>query len=268
LGQEFSGFSEMVENSIVFINSANMHLKSLAQGGTAVGTGINSHPKFGTLISKEISRKVGLKFNEARNHFESQSSKDALVQLSGTLKTAATSLMKIGNDIRWLSSGPRCGFGEIILPAIQPGSSIMPGKVNPVLAESLTQVCAQVIGNDTTVSIAGQSGNFELNVMMPVMAHNIIESIQILSSCTKIFALDCIKGIKADKGKCEGYIEDSLAMCTSLAPIIGYNNAANVAKKAYSNNKTVREIVNEDKILDIKESNKVLNPKSMVKPSL
>ena len=268
LGQEFSGFSEMVENSIVFINSANMHLKSLAQGGTAVGTGINSHPKFGTLISKEISRKVGLKFNEARNHFESQSSKDALVHLSGTLKTAATSLMKIGNDIRWLGSGPRCGFGEIILPAIQPGSSIMPGKVNPVLAESLTQVCAQVIGNDTTISIAGQSGNFELNVMMPVMAHNIIESIQILSTCTKVFALDCIKGIKADKDKCEGYIEDSLAMCTSLAPIIGYNNAANVAKKAYSNNKTVREIVNEDKILDIKESNRILNPKSMVKPSL
>ena len=176
--------------------------------------------------------------------------------------------MKIGNDIRWLGSGPRCGFGEIILPAIQPGSSIMPGKVNPVLAESLTQVCAQVIGNDTTVSIAGQSGNFELNVMMPVMAHNIIESIQILSTCTKVFALDCIKGIKADKDKCEGYIEDSLAMCTSLAPIIGYNNAANVAKKAYSNNKTVREIVNEDKILDIKESKRILNPKSMVKPSL
>ena len=174
LGQEFSGFSEMVENSIVFIGSANMHLRSLAQGGTAVGTGINSHPKFGSLIAKEISRKVGLKFNEARNHFESQSSKDALVYLSSTLKTAATSLMKIGNDIRWLGSGPRCGFGEIILPSIQPGSSIMPGKVNPVLAESLTQVCAQVIGNDTTVSIAGQSGNFELNVMMPVMAHNII----------------------------------------------------------------------------------------------
>tara|TARA_B100000003_G_C10924484_1_gene368637 strand:- start:652 stop:2040 length:1389 start_codon:yes stop_codon:yes gene_type:complete len=268
LGQEFGGFSQMVQNSIDFISSSSSALKFLAQGGTAVGTGINSHPKFAANISREISKKIGIKFYEAKDHFEAQSSKDSIVNLSGSLKTCATSLMKIANDIRWLGSGPRCGFGEIILPSIQPGSSIMPGKVNPVLAESLTQVCAQVIGNDLTITIAGQSGNFQLNVMMPVMAHNIMESIEILSSSVKAFTLDCIKDIKVDKEKCESYIEDSLAMCTSLAPIIGYNNAANVAKKAYKNGKTVRQVVNEDKILDKSKSDKILDPKTMVKPSL
>ena len=157
LGQEFGGFSQMVQNSIDFISSSSSALKFLAQGGTAVGTGINSHPKFAANISREISKKIGIKFYEAKDHFEAQSSKDSIVNLSGSLKTCATSLMKIANDIRWLGSGPRCGFGEIILPSIQPGSSIMPGKVNPVLAESLTQVCAQVIGNDLTITIAGQS---------------------------------------------------------------------------------------------------------------
>ncbi len=268
LGQEFRGYASMVAKSIEFVNDASRNLSELAQGGTAVGTGINSHPKFGKKVSTEISKKVGIKFNEAKNHFEAQASKDAIVLTSGALKTLATSLMKIGNDIRWLGSGPRCGFGEISLPAIQPGSSIMPGKVNPVLAESLTQVCAQVIGNDLTISIAGQSGNFELNVMMPVMAHNIIESVEILSNISRVFALDCISGIEVNKKECEGTIEDSLAMCTSLAPIIGYDKAAAVAKKAFKENKTVRQVVNEDKILDKKEADRILDPKTMIKPSL
>ena len=268
LGQEFGGFSQMVQNSIQFIKESNKALTFLAQGGTAVGTGINSHPKFAKKFVNEVSKITKVKFTEAENHFDSQSSKDGIVNLSGSLKTYATSLMKIGNDIRWLGSGPRCGFGEIIIPSIQPGSSIMPGKVNPVLAESLTQVCAHVIGNDLTITIAGQSGNFQLNVMMPVMLHNLMESIELLSSSSEIFATDCIKGIEADKKICEGYIEESLAMCTSLAPIIGYNKAAMVAKKAHETGKTVREIVNEDKILSKEESDRVLNPITMVKPSL
>ncbi len=268
LGQEFGGFSQMVQNSIQFIKESNKALTFLAQGGTAVGTGINSHPKFAKKFANEVSKITKVKFTEAENHFDSQSSKDGIVNLSGSLKTYATSLMKIGNDIRWLGSGPRCGFGEIIIPSIQPGSSIMPGKVNPVLAESLTQVCAHVIGNDLTITIAGQSGNFQLNVMMPVMLHNLMESIELLSSSSEIFATDCIKGIEADKKICEGYIEESLAMCTSLAPIIGYNKAAMVAKKAHETGKTVREIVNEDKILSKEESDRVLNPITMVKPSL
>ena len=268
LGQEFGGYSSMISKSIGFILESSKHLSELAQGGTAVGTGINSHPRFAKKVAVEISKKVGVKFVEAKNHFEAQASKDAIVLTSGALKTLATSLMKIGNDIRWLSSGPRCGFGEISLPAIQPGSSIMPGKVNPVLAESLTQVCAQVIGNDLTISIAGQSGNFELNVMMPVMAHNILESVEILSNSALVFANDCISGIEVDSEKCEATIEKSLAMCTSLAPVIGYDNAAAVAKKAFKEEKTVREVVNEDKILDKKEAARVLDPKKMIKPSL
>ena len=268
LGQEFGGYASMVSKSIEFIKQASGNLSELAQGGTAVGTGINSHPKFGKKVAIEISKKVGIKFKEAGNHFEAQASKDALVLTSGALKTLATSLMKIGNDIRWLGSGPRCGFGEISVPAIQPGSSIMPGKVNPVLAESLTQVCAQVIGNDLTISIAGQSGNFELNVMMPVMAHNMIESVEILSNVSAVFAKDCVSGIEVNKEQCESTIEKSLAMCTSLAPVIGYDKAAAVAKKAFNENKTVREVVDENKILEKKEAARILDPKTMIKPSL
>lgn len=268
LGQEFGGYASMVSKSIEFIKQASGNLSELAQGGTAVGTGINSHPKFGKKVAIEISKKVGIKFKEASNHFEAQASKDALILTSGALKTLATSLMKIGNDIRWLGSGPRCGFGEISVPAIQPGSSIMPGKVNPVLAESLTQVCAQVIGNDLTISIAGQSGNFELNVMMPVMAHNMIESVEILSNVSAVFAKDCVSGIEVNKDQCESTIEKSLAMCTSLAPVIGYDKAAAVAKKAFNENKTVREVVDENKILEKKEAARILDPKTMIKPSL
>ena len=268
LGQEFSGYSSMIKKSISFIQESSKNLKELAQGGTAVGTGINSHPKFAKKVALEISKKIGIKFVEAENHFEAQASKDALVLTSGSLKTLATSLMKIGNDIRWLGSGPRCGFGEIVLPSIQPGSSIMPGKVNPVLAESLTQVCAQVIGNDATVTVAGQSGNFELNVMMPIMAHNILESVEILASSTNTFSRECIEGIEADKIKCESFVEESLAMCTSLAPVLGYDVAASIAKKAFAQNKTVKQVVIEEKILDKKEAAKVLDPKTMIKPSL
>ena len=254
LGQEFSGYASQLEHGLMALKNTLPHLSQLALGGTAVGTGINAPENFGSDVSKELGESLKTSFQEVEDHFTRQGSREEIVQLSGTLKSLAVSLFKIANDIRWISSGPRCGFGEISLPAIQPGSSIMPGKVNPVLAESLTQVCAQVIGNDLTISIAGQSGNFELNVMMPVMAHNILESVEILSNSALVFANDCISGIEVDSEKCEATIEKSLAMCTSLAPVIGYDKAAAVAKKAFKEEKTVREVVNEDKILDKKEA--------------
>ena len=267
LGQEFSGYATMVGKSINFIVQSSDSLRELAQGGTAVGTGINSHPKFAQRISKEISTKIGIKFKEAPNHFESQASKDALVLTSSSLKTLATSLMKIGNDIRWLGSGPRCGLGEIILPAIQPGSSIMPGKVNPVLAESLTQVCAQVIGNDVAITLGGQGGVFELNMMLPLIAHNLIESIEILSNGTNMFTNKLIKDLDVNQEKCFDYIEGSLAMCTSLVPVLGYDKAAKIAYKAYDTGKTIKEICIEEALFDEQELDELLNPNAMIKPA-
>ncbi len=267
LGQEFSGYASMVRHGIKRLESSKENLSELAIGGTAVGTGINTHKKFGSTVAKKISKLTGVKFKEAENHFESQASKDAIVEASGALKTVAVSLMKIANDIRWLGSGPRCGIGEILLPAIQPGSSIMPGKVNPVIGESVTQVAAQVIGNDAAITIGGQAGNFELNVMMPMMANNILESIRLLSNVSRVFVDKCINGIKADKKRCEEMIEKSLAMCTSLAPIIGYDNAAAIAKEAYATGKTVREIALEKEVLPKDEIGKVLDPWSMTEPS-
>ena len=266
LGQEFSGYASMIDHGISRLKGVRNDLSELAIGGTAVGTGINTHKDFGKKVAARISEATGVKFREARNHFEAQASKDAVVQTSGALKTVSVSLMKIANDIRWLGSGPRCGFGEILLPAIQPGSSIMPGKVNPVAGESVTQVAAQVIGNDAAITIGGQAGNFELNVMMPMMADNLLQSIRLLSRVCTVFVDKCISGIEADEERCGETIEQSLAMCTSLAPIIGYDNAAAIAKEASASGSTVREIAREKGVLSDEELDRVLDPLSMTKP--
>ena len=267
LGQEFSGYTQMVKNGIKRIQNAQGFLSELAIGGTAVGTGINTKAQFGSLVAKEISRFTGISFIEASNHFEAQGAQDAAVETSGALKTIAVSLSKIANDIRWLGSGPRAGLGELILPAVQPGSSIMPGKINPVICEAMIQGCAQVIGNDMAITIGGQGGVFELNLMLPLIAHNLTNSITILSNSTSIFTEKLITGLKANKEKCAGYIEGSLAMCTSLAPVIGYDKAAQIAYKAFNSGKTVREIAMEDNVLDKDKLDEILDPKSMTMPS-
>ena len=264
LGQEFSGYKHMITQSINRIKNNLSFLNQLAQGGTAVGTGINTHKDFGKLIAKEISAITNIKFEESKNHFESQATQDSIVELSGSLKTLSVSLYKIANDIRWLGSGPRSGIGELVLPAVQPGSSIMPGKVNPVICESLIQVSAQVIGYDTAITLGGLGGYFELNLMLPLIGYNILESINILSNSIKMFRLNLIDNLKADVNKCEGYIENSLAMCTSLAPIIGYDKAAFIAKEAFKMNKSIRDICLEKKILPKKELDKILNPFNMI----
>ena len=266
LGQEFSGYTQMVKNGIKRIQNAQGLLSELAQGGTAVGTGINTKEQFGSLMAKEISSYTGISFKEADNHFEAQAAQDAAVETSGVLKTIAVSLSKIANDIRWLGSGPRAGLGELILPAVQPGSSIMPGKTNPVICESMIQVCGQVIGNDTAIIIGGQGGVFELNLMLPLIAHNLIKSIELLTNSTRVFTDKLIIGLQANEEKCSGYIEDSLAMCTSLAPVIGYDKAAEIAYKAYESGKTVREIATEEKVLDKEQLDRLLDPKMMIIP--
>ena len=267
LGQEFSGYAQMVKNGIKRIQNTQEFLSELALGGTAVGTGINTKAQFGTHMAKEITRITGISFVEASNHFEAQGAQDAAVETSGALKTVAVSLSKIANDIRWLGSGPRAGLGELILPAVQPGSSIMPGKTNPVICEAMIQACAQVIGNDLAITIGGQGGVFELNLMLPLIAHNLTNSITILSNGTIVFTEKLIIGLKANKEKCAGYIEGSLAMCTSLAPVIGYDKAADIAYKAYNSGKTVREIAIEENVLDKDKLNELLDPLSMTKPS-
>ena len=267
LGQEFSGYAQMVKNGIKRIQNAQGFLSELALGGTAVGTGINTKAQFGTHMAKEITRITGISFVEASNHFEAQGAQDAAVETSGALKTVAVSLSKIANDIRWLGSGPRAGLGELILPAVQPGSSIMPGKTNPVICEAMIQACAQVIGNDLAITIGGQGGVFELNLMLPLIAHNLTNSITILSNGTIVFTEKLIIGLKANKEKCAGYIEGSLAMCTSLVPVLGYDKAADIAYKAYNSGKTVREIAIEENVLDKDKLNELLDPLSMTKPS-
>jgi fumarate hydratase class II len=268
LGQEFSGYASMVQHGIRRVENARKHLAELAIGGTAVGTGINTHPKFAGLVVEKINEMTGITFREAENHFEAQGAKDALVEASSALKTLAVSLMKIANDIRWLGSGPRCGIGEILLPEVQPGSSMMPGKVNPVIPEALCQVAAQVVGNDTTVALGGLSGNFELNVMMPVMAHNLLQSISLLASASLLFAQKCVRGLKANEQRCREMIERSLAMATALSPHIGYDAAAKIAREAYEKGKTVREVALEKKVLPGEKLEKILDPWRMTEPSL
>jgi len=249
LGQEFSGYARQVQLGLKRITTVESTLCELALGGTAVGNGLNAHPEFASLVIQHINRKTGLDFKEAQNHFEAQSGRDAAVETSGALKTIAVSLVKIANDIRWLASGPRCGIGEIIIPSLQPGSSIMPGKVNPVIPEAVLQVAAQVMGNDTTIMLGGQAGNFELNVMLPVITYNLLQSISVLSSVSSVFADKCISGIKADRDKSGLFIEQSLALATSLIPHIGYDKAAWISKKAHETGKTIRQIAVEKKIL-------------------
>ncbi|RMF62029.1 MAG: class II fumarate hydratase [Calditrichaeota bacterium] len=266
LGQEFSGYASMVEHGIRRIEGAKKHLSELAIGGTAVGTGINTHHEFGKRMAEKISQMTGISFREAENHFEAQAAKDAYVEASGAIRTVAVSLMKIANDIRWLGSGPRCGIGELLLPEVQPGSSIMPGKVNPVMAEALIMVCAQVIGNDATIAVGGMNGNFELNVMMPVMARNMLEAITFLANAVEVFNDKCVQGLRANEKRINDMIEQSLAMCTALAPEIGYDAAAQIAKEAYKTGRTVREIAREKKVLPEDKLEKVLDPWSMTEP--
>ena len=266
LGQEFGGYAQQVASGIRRIRNAIESLADLPLGGTAVGTGINTHPLFPKKVISIIRKKTGYPFREAVDHFEAQGAKDASVEMSGALKTTAVSLMKIANDIRWLGAGPRCGIGEIRLPETQPGSSIMPGKVNPVIPESLIQVCAQVIGNDAAITLGGLSGNFELNVMMPLIAHNLLQSIRLLANGVDNFSRRCIEGLEADRERCEEMIEKSLALATALTPKIGYDEAARVAKKAYDQRKTIRQVVEEEGILSRKELNRWLDARSMIAP--
>ena len=266
LGQEFSGYAQQIANSKDRATRALESLRELALGGTAVGTGLNRHKDFPGKVMRHLEQRTGIPFVEAKNHFEAQGSKDAVVEVSGQLKTIATSLFKIANDLRLLSSGPRCGIGEIQLPATQPGSSIMPGKVNPVICESVMQVCTQVFGNDAAVTWAGANGNFELNVMMPVMAHNLLESIRLLANACEIFTDKCVTGIRANKERCQELVELSMAMVTSLAPKIGYDRAAEIAKESAATGRTVREISLEKKVLPEAELNRALDPIEMTQP--
>ena len=242
LGQEFSGYARQVAASRERIESALAGIYELALGGTAIGTGLNSPAGFAPAVIQEIARRTELPFVEARNHFEAQAAKDAVVFLSGALRAYAVALVKISNDIRWLGSGPRCGLGELRIPAVQPGSSIMPGKVNPVIAESLLMVCAQVMGYDATIAWSGAQGNFELNVMMPVMAYDLLESISLLAAGSRNFAERLVDGLEADRERAGAFVEQSLAMGTALAPEIGYEKAAALVKEAYKTGKTVREV--------------------------
>ncbi|HEY3898363.1 MAG TPA: class II fumarate hydratase [Chthoniobacter sp.] len=266
LGQEFSGYATQIEYARLRAGNAIAAIEELPLGGTAVGTGLNCHPDFPGIVMRHLLSHTGIAFREARDHFEAQAAKDGLVQASGQLKTIAVSLFKIANDLRWLSSGPRCGIGEILLPETQPGSSIMPGKVNPVICESVMQVCARVIGNDATVTWAAANGNFELNVMMPVLADAILESIRLLANVCNVFREKCITGIRANVARCNELVEYSMAMVTSLAPIIGYDKAAEIAKESAKTGKTVRQICRERQILPEAELNKALDPVEMTKP--
>jgi fumarate hydratase class II len=258
LGNEFSGYARQIELGISRINASRENLYELALGGTAVGTGLNAHPQFAQKVINLLAQKTGIPFTEAKNHFSAQGAQDACMEISGTLKTVAVSLVKIANDIRWLSSGPRCGIGETNIPSLQPGSSIMPGKINPVIPEAVLQVAAQVIGNDTTIMICAQSGNFELNVMLPLLAYNLLQSITLISSAAAVFTEKCITGISANAAKCASDIEKSIALATLLVPYTGYDKAAAVAKKAYETGKTVKEIAVEEKLISEELLNKLL----------
>lgn len=267
LGQVFSGYASQMQDAHARMKHTLQNLGALALGGTAVGTGINTHREFAAKTIAILATQLKADLKETSNHFAAQANKDAIVETSGALKTLAVSLMKIANDVRLLGSGPRCGIGELILPETQPGSSIMPGKVNPVIAESVCMVCAQVMGNDQAIAIGGQAGNFELNVMMPMMIHNLLESIHLLSRSCVNFATKCIDGIEANQERCEALIEQSLAMCTSLAPVIGYDAAAAIAKEAYKTGRTVREVASEKADLSPDQLKEILDPLKMTQPN-
>ncbi|MDQ2906744.1 MAG: class II fumarate hydratase [Chloroflexota bacterium] len=267
LGQEFQGYAGQIERASARLRLVQNELSEVALGGTAVGTGVNTHPEFAARVCRRLSEMTGIAIHETSNHFQAQNTLDNVVQASGALNTLAVSLLKIANDIRWLGSGPRAGIGEIELPAVQPGSSIMPGKVNPVIAESVCMVCAQVLGNHTTITIAGQSGNFEINVMMPVAAYNLLQSISLLAASARNFSEQCLKGLQATT-KGPEMVERGLAICTALAPVIGYDAAAQISKEAHKTGKTVREMAREKTSLSEEELDRILDPASMTKPGL
>jgi fumarate hydratase class II len=267
LGQEFGGYAAQARQSASRAHKASKALAELAQGGTAVGTGINTHPEFARRVAERLSADTGLDFREAANHFEAQAAKDACVEASGQLKAVAVALTKIAHDIRWLASGPRCGIGEVTIPATQPGSSIMPGKVNPVMSEALIQVCAQVIGNDAAIVQGGLGSYFELNVMMPLIARNLLESIALLAAATRVFARRCVAGIEADPKRCAELVEQSLALVTALVPAIGYDKAADLAKEAQKTGKTIRELLKAKRLMDDAAIDRVLDARGMTEPS-
>ena len=262
LGQEFSGYAAQVEKCSFRLKAALDGIYELPLGGTAVGTGLNALPGFASAVIAELGTRTGLPFREASNHFEAQAGKDAVSFLSGALKTYAIALTKIANDIRWLASGPRGGLGELKLPETQPGSSIMPGKVNPVIAESLLMACAQVIGYDATITWCCAAGNFELNVMMPVMAYDLLESIALLAAGSRNFSRRAIEGLQPDVERASGFVEQSLAMCTVLAPVIGYEKAAAIAKEAYKTGRTVREVAREKSGIPEDRLTELLDPRT------
>jgi fumarate hydratase class II len=267
LGQEIGGLARQIELSVERAGAAVEALRELPAGGTAVGTGINTHPRFGALVAEALARETGIPFVEAANHFEANAQRDALVSCHGQLRTIATTLFNVANNIRWLGSGPRCGFYEVRLPDLQPGSSIMPGKVNPVLCESMMQLTARVLGNDQTILVCGAAGGqFQLNIMMPVMAHTAMESVALLASGTKAFVELCVAGMEANEETCEAAVEKSLSMVTSLNPHIGYKKAAELAKEAFATGKTIRELCREQGILPEETLSKALDPWSMTEP--
>ena len=266
LGQEFSGYHSQLKKCILRIESALKEIFYLAQGGTAVGTGLNTRKNFDKKIVKEISKITKLPFKPASNKFAALAAHDEIVNFSGTLNTTAVCLMKIANDIRFLGSGPRAGYGELILPSNEPGSSIMPGKINPTQSEAVTMVCVKVIGNHNGITMAGSHGHFELNVFKPLIIHNILQSIEIMSDSAKTFALYCVKGIKADKKRIKSLLESSLMMVTALAPKIGYDKAAQIAKIAHKKGTTLKEEVISAGLVEEKEYNKIMSPIKMTKP--
>jgi len=267
LGQEFAGYAGQVQRAIRRLRYAQQELSEVPLGGTAVGTGINAHPEFAARACARLSDLAGVTVRETDNHFQAQAAVDALVFASGALRTYATALMKIANDIRWMGSGPRAGLGELRLPAVQPGSSIMPGKVNPVIAESVLQVCAQVQGNDQVVALGNQWGNFELNTMMPVVAHNLLQAIAILASASRNFAEQCIAGLAATRTGPD-LVERGLMLATALAPVVGYDKAAEIAKLADRTGRTIREVAREQLSLSDQQLDEILDPGKMTTPGL
>jgi len=268
LGQELSGYASQVAHGIAHLERSREHLRELALGGTAVGTGINTYPGFGAAVARKLSELTRLDLVEAANHFEAQAAQDASVQLSGVLKTLAASLMKIANDLRWLGSGPRLGLGELEIPEVQPGSSIMPGKVNPVIAESLIMVCAQVIGNDVAVTMGGLYGSFELNVMLPLIARNLLEQLSLLAAASSNFSEKLVEGLRVNRARIEAMNETSLALATALAPHIGYDRAAEIAKESHRTGRTIREIAREWRVLPEAELERALDLRRQTEPGL
>jgi fumarate hydratase class II len=266
LGQEMSGWRQQIDHGSARIIAARARLQPIALGGTAVGTGVNAHPEFAALASKHLSQKSGLQLQPSSNYFEAMASQDAAVELSGQLRTLAVSLMKIANDLRWMNSGPLAGLGEIALPALQPGSSIMPGKVNPVIPEAVAMVAAQVMGNDATIAVAGQSGNFQLNVMLPVIAYNLLQSIELLANAARALADKAVAGFTVNQQRIEEALNRNPILVTALNPVIGYEAGARIAKEAYATGRPIKEVAAERTQLAAQELDKYLDPRELTRP--